>query len=114
MPSRRSGINARANRVRVAAVQADLLDDEPPDVDVILAGDCWYEHWFAERITAWLRRAQARGIAVLIGDPDRRYLPGDAVEQVARYAVRTTTDLEDRGRDHASVHVLRPGSAPGA
>lgn len=107
------GLNARANRVRVDAIQADLLDDEPPDVDVILAGDCWYEHRFAERITAWLRRARARGIAVLIGDPDRRYLPGDAVEQVARYAVRTTTDLEDRGRDHASVHVLRHGTSAG-
>jgi len=91
----------------VAAVRADLLDEEPPDVDVILAGDCWYEDHFAGRITAWLLRARRRGIDVLIGDPDRRYLPADVVAEVARYAVRTTTDLEDRGRVSAGVHVLK-------
>ena len=101
------GLNAYANRLKVSVIRADLLDDEPPDVDVILAGDCWYEHWFAERITAWLQRARDRGIDVLIGDPDRRYLPTDAVERVATYAVRTTTDLEDRGRTSAGVHVLK-------
>jgi len=101
------GLNARANRLKVAAVRADLLDEEPPDVDVILAGDCWYEDHFAGRITAWLLRARRRGIDVLIGDPDRRYLPADVVAEVARYAVRTTTDLEDRGRVSAGVHVLK-------
>jgi len=33
-------VNARANRRRVAVVRRDVLDEEPPDVDIILAGDC--------------------------------------------------------------------------
>jgi predicted nicotinamide N-methyase len=98
------GINARANRVRLDAICADLLDDEPPDVDVILAGDCWYEQRFATRITAWLLRARDRGIDVRIGDPGRRYLPDDTFRQLATYEVRSTTELEDLGRTHASAH----------
>jgi predicted nicotinamide N-methyase len=105
-------INARANGQRLNVVCGDILDDEPPrDVDVILAGDCWYEEHFAARITTWLQRAVARGITVLIGDPHRRYLPLDVVHRLATYEVRTTTELEDMDRKTASVHeVLRPGS----
>ena len=52
------GLNARANGCRVSAVRRDVLDEEPPDVDVILAGDCWYDARLAERVLPWLRRAQ--------------------------------------------------------
>ena len=100
-------INARANGHRLDVVCGDVLDDEPPDVDLILAGDCWYEERFAARITAWLQRASDRGIGVRIGDPDRRYLPHDKVRRIATYEVRTTTDLEDLGRTHGSVHEMR-------
>lgn len=100
-----AAINARANGVRLNVVCDDILDEEPPrDVDVILAGDCWYEERFATRATAWLQRAAQRGIGVRIGDPDRRYLPLDAVRRVATYDVRSTTDLEDLGRTQASVY----------
>ena len=34
-------INARANGGRVAVVHRDVLDDDPPNADVIIAGDCW-------------------------------------------------------------------------
>lgn len=100
-------VNARANGQRLDVVRGDILDDEPPDVDLILAGDCWYEERFADRITAWLQRASDRGISVRIGDPDRRYLPHELVSRIATYEVRSTTDLEDLGRNHASVHELR-------
>ena len=105
------GINARANRVRVDVIRADLLDDEPPDVDVILAGDCWYEESFANRMTAWLLRAHERGIDVRIGDPGRRYLPPNTFHEIATYEVRSTTDLEDLGRNHASVLEIARGCA---
>src|SRR6476646_10230423 len=37
-------LNARANGVRLDVIRHDLLDEEPPpDVDVILAADTWYE-----------------------------------------------------------------------
>lgn len=101
-------INARANGQRLNVVCVDILDEDPPrDIDVILAGDCWYEERFAARATAWLQRAAERGIEVRIGDPHRRYLPLDTVSRLATYDVRSTTDLEDMGRTRASVYELR-------
>ena len=101
-------LNARANGCRVTVVRRDVLDEEPPDVDVILAGDCWYEAALAARFLPWLERARERGIDVLIGDPGRRYLPADGVTELARYEARTTTDLEDLGHRQARVYALQP------
>src|SRR5664279_3505077 len=70
-------LNARANGCRVTVVRRDVLDEGPPDVDVILAGDCWYDARLAGRVLPWLHEARARGIDVLVGDPGRRYLPMD-------------------------------------
>lgn len=100
--------NARANRCRITVVRRDVLDDPPPDVDLILAGDCWYEARLAERVLPWLRRAQDRGIDVLVGDPRRRYLPIDALDELAAYDVQTTTELEDLVQKTAAVYRLRP------
>lgn len=100
------GLNTKANHVRIETSGDDLLDAEPPDVDVILAGDCWYEETFARRVTEWLERAAAAGIHVLIGDPGRRYLSRDRLTALATYDVRSTTDLEDLGRTTATVYSL--------
>ena len=100
-------LNARANSCRVDVVRRDVLDDEPPDVEVILAGDCWYERGLAERALPWLRRAHDLGIAVLVGDPGRRYLPRDEFRELAVYDVRTTTELEDLALKQGRVYALR-------
>jgi predicted nicotinamide N-methyase len=100
-------LNARANGYRVAVVRRDVLDEEPPDADVILAGDCWYEARLAERVLPWLRRAQRRGISVLIGDPGRRYLPTEELSELAAYSVRTTTELDDLALKKGRVYALR-------
>jgi predicted nicotinamide N-methyase len=104
-------LNARANRCRVAIVRRDVLDDEPPDADVILAGDCYYEAGLAERALPWLLRARDAGIDVLVGDPGRRYLPTEELVELAAYDVRTTTELEDLERKQGRVYRLRPASA---
>jgi len=106
-------LNARANGCRVTAVRRDVLDEDPPEVDVILAGDCWYEAGLARRVLPWLRRARARGINVLTGDPGRRYLPDDEMVELAMYEVRTTTELEDRDRTGSRVYALRTRSNGG-
>ena len=106
-------LNARANRQRVAAVRRDVLDEAPPDVDVVLAGDCWYEADLAERVLPWLQRVVERGVDVLIGDPGRRYLPTAQLVEVARYDVRTTTELEDLELKQGRVYTIRDGD-PGA
>ena len=101
-------LNARANRRRVTIVPRDVLDEEPPDVDVILAGDCWYDARLAERVLPWLRRAHDRGIDVLLGDPGRRYLPTDDLVELASYDVRTTTELEDLEHKQGRVYAFDP------
>jgi predicted nicotinamide N-methyase len=103
-------LNARANGCRVAAVQRDVLDDGVPEADVVLAGDCWYEAGLAERVLPWLQRSLAGGLDVLVGDPGRRYLPTDELVEVARYEVRTTTELEDLDLKEARVYTLRAGT----
>ena len=100
--------NARVNSQRITVVRRDILDLESPDVDVILAGDCWYEGRLAERMLPWLRSAWARGIDVLVGDPGRRYLPTDELVELAVYDVRTTTELEDLELKKARVYALPP------
>jgi predicted nicotinamide N-methyase len=101
-------LNARANGRRVTVVNRDVLDEDAPDVDVILAGDSMYEAELAGRILPWLRLALARGIDVLIGDPGRRYLPTNELVELASYDVRTTTELEDLEHKQGRVFSLRP------
>jgi predicted nicotinamide N-methyase len=100
-------LNARANGRRIAVVRRDVLDEDPPDVDVIVAGDCWYDAALAERVRPWLRRAHDQGIHVVIGDPGRRYLSTDELVERAAYDVRTTTELEDLALKKGRVYVLR-------
>jgi predicted nicotinamide N-methyase len=102
-------LNVRANRARVEVVAADLLDEDPPEVDLVLAGDCWYEELTAGRATDWLRRAHERGRDVLLGDPGRRYLPLDGLQELAAYELRSTAELEDLGRTRAWVRTFAPG-----
>jgi predicted nicotinamide N-methyase len=98
-------LNARANRVRVEVSEDDILDSEPPpEIDMILVGDCWYEEGLATRLTRWVPRASASGIDVLLGDPGRRYFDRDAVTELASYEVRSTSEIEDLGRTRAGVY----------
>jgi predicted nicotinamide N-methyase len=99
-------LNARANGVRVGFIGRDLLDEEPPEADVLLAGDTWYESPLAEQVLPWLRRAAANGTRVLVGDPGRRYLPAEDLVALAAYDVHTTTQLEDRAVLRARVFTL--------
>ena len=100
-------LNARANGHRMTVRRGDVLDDEPPDADLILAGDCWYDPQLAERVLPWLRRARRVGIDVLVGDPGRRYLPTNELIELARFEVETTTELEDLDRKESRVFTLR-------
>src|ERR1700752_4475960 len=60
-------LNTRANRVRIGFRHDDLLDDAPPAVDVILAGDVSYEETMARPLFPWLRVAARSGTRVIVG-----------------------------------------------
>jgi predicted nicotinamide N-methyase len=80
-------LNATANGVSGIEVVGDVLADGPPDVDVVLAGDVCYDREMTERVLPWLWTAWTAGCTVLLGDPGRRYLPGEGLVEVARYDV---------------------------
>ncbi len=88
-------LNAAANGVSVQSTTDDLLNRPPPPVDLILAGDIFYDKPVADRVLAWLRLAHAAGAQVLIGDPGRNYFPRQSLVHLADYQVQTTRELED-------------------
>jgi predicted nicotinamide N-methyase len=103
-------LNAALNGVCVDIVMDDLLAQpvEAGRFQVILAGDVCYERPMAERARIWLE-AQARGGAlVLIADPGRAYLPATGLDFLARYAVPTSLELEDRTVRETSVYRFAP------
>ncbi|TDB71402.1 methyltransferase [Micromonospora sp. KC723] len=99
-------VNARANGVTVVATGEDLLDGDAAGVDLLLAGDALYDGELAGRMLPFLRRAAATGTDVLVGDPDRGYLPAAGLEVVASYPVPTTEPSVDS--PVRRVQVLRP------
>ena len=88
------GINAAVNGLAVEARCADLLDEPPPEVDVVLAGDVFYDAAMSERVQPWLLAAAAAGSRVVVGDPGRHYLPRALMTEVGSYDVPTTRELE--------------------
>lgn len=80
-------LNAELNGVTVTARAEDLTGGAPPEVDMIAVGDLFYEPDLAGRVTAFLDRCVGAGIAVLVGDPGRAYLPHERLRPVAEYAV---------------------------
>ncbi len=99
-------LNAHASDVRIKFSRADILDEPPPAVDVILAGDVSYEEAMAGRMISWLRSAAFAGTRVLIGDPGRRYLPSE-LEPVATYQVHTSREIESLDETASTVFTIR-------
>ncbi|MCD2175478.1 class I SAM-dependent methyltransferase [Rhizobium sp. C4] len=88
------GLNAGLNGVAVDYTRDDLVGADI-DADVVLAGDVFYDQGFAEALIPWFERLASNGIAVLVGDPGRAYLPKDRLEALAVYQVPVTRALED-------------------
>ena len=86
--------------------QVNLLDCVPPQIDIILVGDLFYEKFTAERVFAWLTTAKSQGTHILIGDPGRSYLPKDQLIKLSEYNVPVTRDLEDADIKRTAVWSL--------
>jgi len=102
-------LNAEANAVRVGYTPDNLLTGDPPEVDVILAGDICYEKPLAEQVLAWLKLAHDRSVRVLIGDPGRSYFPKSGLLRLAEYRVATTRELEDQEIKRTGVFTFPAG-----
>lgn len=95
-------LNAALNKRAITVTQQDLIGAASL-WDVILVGDLFYERPLAERLLAWLRPL---AVPALLGDPGRNYFPKSDVEELARYKVQTTRDLEDREIRDTGVYRL--------
>ena len=104
-------LNAAANGVIVDAVLADLTGGDPPDVDLLLVGDLFYDPGLAARVMAFLERCRRAGRRVLIGDPWRAFLPAERLGVVAEYPVADYGDPDGATRA-AAVFELAEGPPP--
>lgn len=98
-------LNAEANGVELTIVCDDPIDTTP-EVDVIVAGDVWYERATATSAAPWLHRLASRGVRVLTGDPGRAYAPHDLLT-LATFEVPTSLDLESSRSRPVRVGELR-------
>ncbi|HWU60875.1 MAG TPA: methyltransferase [Ensifer sp.] len=87
-------LNAGLNEVVIEYTRDDLVGIAV-DADVLLAGDVFYDQAFAAALTPWFERLASNGVAVLVGDPGRAYLPKDLLQALAVYQVPVTRALED-------------------
>ena len=101
-------MNAELNQVNLHIRLEDLLQQQPPAMDVILVGDLFYERSLAAGCLAWLKQAQEQGARIFIGDPGRSYLPREQLEKLAEYNVPVTRDLEDAEIKRTAVWRLAP------
>ncbi len=98
-----TGLNAEANGVMVDTMLGDVTPRAPPDVDVVLAGDTFYNADIAVRVTAFLERCVDKGMDVLVGDPGRAFLPRERLQLVAEYP---GGDFGDGAEDSERVNAV--------
>lgn len=97
-------LNAAENGVTVEVV-GDVLDaDLDLDVDVVLAGDVFYEQPMARHVERFCDEASGAGVDVVVGDPGREYLPRQRVTALGRYEVTGTADLEGGATTTTTVY----------
>jgi len=98
-----TSLNAGLNGFDIETECRDLIGQDLPGIDIVLAGDICYERPLAERVMAWFRHLAAGGTPVLMGDPGRTYLPRTGLLRLATYTVPTTRELEDRDTRETTV-----------
>jgi predicted nicotinamide N-methyase len=101
-------INASLNGVAIAVEASDVIGRTEAPWTLILAGDMCYERPLAERLAGWLKAKARGGAIILLGDPGRAYLPKTGLTELARYAVPTPLELEDRTERIGIVWRLEP------
>lgn len=88
-------LNARLNDVAVDAEMCDVRDVTVEASTLVTVGDVFYDERIATAMLPALQRMAARGAEVLVGDPQRAYLPREFLVPLAEYDVEVETDIED-------------------
>lgn len=103
-------LNARHHQADIRFEARDLIGTEPDDVDVLLAGDVFYDKAFADALLPWFGTLAAQGIRILAGDPGRAYLPKAHLTALATYEVPVSRVLEDSEVKRTTVWSFEPAS----
>jgi predicted nicotinamide N-methyase len=109
-------VNARANKVTVEGVCADVFNGGGPQVaegDLVLVADAFYERDLADRMTLFLEHAHGCGASVLAGDFGRMYLPRDRLVALATYDVPGLLVLEGSDIKRTTIWTLRIAGVSG-
>jgi predicted nicotinamide N-methyase len=103
-------LNAEANGLEIEISAEDWLahPEAAPEADVVLAGDVCYEREMSARAMDWLRSHANSGRLVLLGDPGRNYFTAQGLEELARYEIPTSLQLENRGMRETVVWRVLP------
>ena len=107
-------LNAEANRVAIVTTTEDFLaqsDVSDFAYDAVLAGDVCYEKPMAEKMMRFLGMLAANGRVVWLADPGRNYLPPQGLEEIARYIVPCTHEIEDAEQKTVRIFRVLPESA---
>ena len=104
------GLNALANGLAIDTSIEDWLagPDGEPATEVVVAGDVCYEREMSARALAWLRSHARKDRLVLLGDPGRNYFSAQRLEELARYEIPTSLQLENRGMRETVVWRVLP------
>jgi predicted nicotinamide N-methyase len=103
-------LNAKLNAASISVLHGDLTDGAPPEVDMVLVGDLFYEADLSKRVTAFLDQCSTFGIRALIGDPWRAHLPTSRLKELARYVV---TEGGSQGPGPSGVFEFVPRPSEG-
>ncbi|WP_245308818.1 50S ribosomal protein L11 methyltransferase [Aurantimonas sp. 22II-16-19i] len=76
--------------------RGDDLVGRPVEANLVLAGDVFYDRDMARAVTPWFDALVRNGVAVLVGDPGRAYLPRERLDRLAEYEVPVSRALEDQ------------------
>lgn len=101
-------LNAARNDVAVAFRGDDLVGQALGSVDILLAGDVFYDKTFADALVPWFSALRRQGVEVLCGDPGRYYLPSQRMRALASYEVPVTRVLEDSEVKKTTVWSFEP------
>ena len=105
-----ASLNASANGLSIETSSEDWLAGVAghPEADVVIAGDVCYEREMSVQALAWLRSHAEKGRLVLLGDPGRNYFSAQGLEELGRYEIPTSLQLENRGMRETVVWRVLP------
>jgi predicted nicotinamide N-methyase len=89
-------LNAAANNAVVENVTITDMQKVFKQADIIFAGDVCYQQAMSAAVTRWLRLNAEAGKTVIMADPGRAWVPQHGLEEIARYDVPTSRELEDK------------------